>query len=60
MLEKSIEVGKQLKYQRMLLGTLPIMQSSIGLYRKIKFYEINFYQFHLIKRTKYFKIKLGA
>lgn len=58
LLEKSIAVGKELGYLRMRLDTLPSMQSAIGLYQKMGFYEIEPYRFNPIEGTMYFEIKL--
>ena len=58
LLEKSIAAGKELGYLRMRLDTLPSMQSAIGLYQKMGFYEIEPYRFNPIEGTKYFEIKL--
>ncbi len=59
LLLKSIEVGKTLGYTKMRLDTLPTMQSAIGLYKNIGFYEISPYRFNPIEGTKYFEIVLG-
>lgn len=58
LLKKSIELGKELGYEKMRLDTLPTMQSAIGLYEKAGFYEIEPYRFNPIKGAKYFEIKL--
>jgi len=58
LLTKAIEIGKELKYKRMRLDTLPTMESAIGLYKKIGFYEIDSYRFNPIEGTKYFEIQL--
>jgi len=58
LLLKSIEVGRELGYTKMRLDTLPTMQSAIGLYQSIGFYEILPYRFNPIEGTKYFEIIL--
>lgn len=58
LLEKAIEVGKELKYDSMRLDTLPSMASAIGLYQKVGFYEIEPYRFNPIEGTKFFEIQL--
>lgn len=58
LLEKSIEVAKELDYQKMRLDTLPTMHSAISLYEKMGFYEIDPYRFNPIEGTKYFEIAL--
>ncbi len=59
MLNKAIEISKELGYDKMRLDTLPTMQSAIGLYKKIGFYEIDPYRFNPIARSKYFEISLN-
>ena len=58
LLIKSIEVGKELGYEKMRLDTLPSMESAIRLYKKIGFYEIKAYRFNPVEGTKYFEIQL--
>lgn len=58
LLQKSIEIAKELGYTKMRLGTLPTMQAAIGLYKSIGFYEIAPYRFNPIEGTKYFEIIL--
>lgn len=58
LLLKSIALGKELGYTKMRLDTLPTMQSAIGLYQSIGFYEIAPYRFNPIEGTKYFEILL--
>lgn len=58
LLGKSIEIAKELEYQKMRLDTLPTMHSAISLYEKMGFYKIDPYRFNPIEGTKYFEITL--
>lgn len=58
MLEKSLEIGKELGYQKMRLDTLPTMHKAICLYEKVGFYAIEPYRFNPVNGTKYFQIDL--
>lgn len=58
LLTKSMQLGKELGYEKMRLDTLPSMQTAIGLYKKIGFYEIPPYRYNPIEGTKYMEIKL--
>ena len=60
LLTKAIKAGKELGYNTMRLDTLPSMQSAIGLYQKMGFYEIPPYRFNPIAGTKYFEIQLNS
>ena len=60
MMEKAIEVGKELGYKKMRLDTLSTMSSAIRLYEKIGFYEIEPYRFNPMESAKYFEIELDS
>lgn len=60
LLKKAIEIGENLTYKHMRLDTLPSMNSAIGLYTKMGFYEIKPYRYNPIEGTKYFEIQLNA
>lgn len=59
LLTKAIEASKELGYNTMRLDTLPSMQSAIGLYQQMGFYEIAAYRFNPVVGTKYFEILLN-
>ena len=58
LLEMAIEIGRELKFDKMRLDTLPSMEVAINLYIKLGFYEIHSYRFNPIKGAKFFEIKL--
>lgn len=58
MMEKAIEAGKEMRYQKMRLDTLSTMNTAIGLYKSVGFYEIESYCFNPIETAKYFEINL--
>jgi len=59
LLRKSIEKGKELRYSRMRLDTLPSMSKAIDLYESEGFYEIKPYRFNPVIGTKFYEIKLN-
>lgn len=58
MLEKSIEISRQLGYEKMRLDTLPSMTKAQSLYSKMGFYDIDPYRYNPIKWTKFMEIIL--
>ena len=54
-----IEDAKSIGYQTMLLDTLPFLQGSIHLYKKIGFYEIESYNNSPLDTSIYMKLDLN-
>ncbi|MEO0075863.1 MAG: GNAT family N-acetyltransferase [candidate division WOR-3 bacterium] len=56
--EAIIAEARKIGYKYMRLDTVPWMKEAIGLYRSMRFYEIEAYRFNPIKGTLYFELKL--
>ena len=58
MIQKSLDVARQLGYKKLRLDRLPSMHAAIKLYNQCGFYEIPSYRYNPIKGTRYFEIHL--
>ena len=58
LLERAISSGKELKFKKMRLDTLPTMKAAIRLYEKVGFYEIDSYRFNPFEEAIFFEINL--
>lgn len=58
LLEKAIEVAKNLSYRKVRLDTLPSMKKAQELYRSFGFYEIPAYRFNPVEGTVYMEKEL--
>lgn len=56
--EKVISDAKEMEYQAMLLDTITSLSSSIALYKKLGFYEIEPYRFNPLPNALFLRVQL--
>jgi len=58
LLEKSIELARELNYNKVRLDTMPTMHEAVHLYRAAGFYEIKAYRYNPLSEALYFELKI--
>ncbi|UCG28401.1 MAG: GNAT family N-acetyltransferase [Bacteroidales bacterium] len=58
LLDKAIEISREMEYDKIRLDTLESMQAAIGLYRSYGFREIEPYRLNPVTGARYFELNL--
>jgi len=58
LLDRAVDLARELKYERIRLDTLPSMKAAIRLYRKNGFREIQPYRYNPDKTALFFEMEL--